>query len=316
MEVYQSGNLTIYPQTGQVDTAIGKERIGPINMQVLTCLLEQQGKVVSRNELFETIWTNQIVSDDVLTRCISDLRKLLKTHCPSTQFIETLPKRGYRWVPQVEKRELQAPSDEIKGDFFEENSSKYVSQSQFGKAVPEKACLLDSSQVIGSQAKETKQNPFFSWQLMFVGLAAMTLLAIGSLWLADHFLASPTPKVALLPLSYETEELKAIATEVEESLATTIINLSQVQLLSRSALSERPRNPFPYLIREFGTRWILEGRVRHSREGSAKVTLNLVDARSATVISSLSRELSINKPLIDSYVIDFIDNSILSRQVN
>ncbi len=66
-------------------------RLGPVNMRVLVTLIKQQGKVVSRSELFDTVWENQFVSDDVLTRCISDLRALLAKHDTSQKWIETVP---------------------------------------------------------------------------------------------------------------------------------------------------------------------------------------------------------------------------------
>jgi len=93
-----TADIIICPNLGQV--IIGKEiqRISPVNMKVLMLLVKNQGQVVSRNQLFDQVWTNQEVSDDTLTRCISDLRAQA-----GKANIKTLPKRGYQWMPAVKQ---------------------------------------------------------------------------------------------------------------------------------------------------------------------------------------------------------------------
>ncbi len=66
-------------------------------MQVLVELCRRAGEVVTRDELIERVWPGVVVSDDVLTRCVYELRRQLPHDGESDQgFIETLPKRGYR----------------------------------------------------------------------------------------------------------------------------------------------------------------------------------------------------------------------------
>src|SRR5690606_4938633 len=74
------------------------QRLSPVNLKLLKYLLRHQGEVITRAELFDAVWPNQTVSDDVLTRAISDIRSQLTKLDPATKFIETLPKRGYRWI--------------------------------------------------------------------------------------------------------------------------------------------------------------------------------------------------------------------------
>jgi DNA-binding winged helix-turn-helix (wHTH) protein len=98
---FYSAQLIIDAATGQVRTHSGEEaRLSPVNMRVALFLAENVGRVVSRNELFEHIWKQQEVGDDTLTRAISDIRAALST-LSSEKFIETIPKKGYRWLPQV-----------------------------------------------------------------------------------------------------------------------------------------------------------------------------------------------------------------------
>jgi DNA-binding winged helix-turn-helix (wHTH) protein len=94
-----SGDLSVHPDLGEVRNARGEcGRLGPVNMRVLALLVRRAGQVVSRTEIFDTVWTNQVVSDDVLTRAISDIRAELGRLSEREGHIETIPKRGYRWT--------------------------------------------------------------------------------------------------------------------------------------------------------------------------------------------------------------------------
>ena len=68
-------------------------------MGVLVMLAEKPGHVVLRTDLLDRLWPNVIVTDEVLSRCIYELRRQLSQAAGDEQFkeaIETLPKRGYR----------------------------------------------------------------------------------------------------------------------------------------------------------------------------------------------------------------------------
>ena len=65
-------------------------------MQLLCYLAARRGEVVSRTELFDTVWQDTIVNNEALTRSISALRKALDDDPKAPAFIETIHKRGYR----------------------------------------------------------------------------------------------------------------------------------------------------------------------------------------------------------------------------
>jgi len=65
-------------------------------MLVLLLLIENQGAVVSREELLSEVWPGVIVSDDSLSRCISRLRKIFQGASTKVEIIETVRGRGYR----------------------------------------------------------------------------------------------------------------------------------------------------------------------------------------------------------------------------
>ena len=70
--------------------------------QALVLLVQNSGKVVSRGKMLETLWPHADVEDSNLTVTISTLRRALGDTDTGAAFIETVPKRGYRFVPQVE----------------------------------------------------------------------------------------------------------------------------------------------------------------------------------------------------------------------
>jgi len=80
----------------------GEIRVTPRAMQVLVCLAESAGDVVTREDFNERVWQPAIVTDDALTRCVSELRRHFGDRADDRRFIETIPKRGYRLVAPVE----------------------------------------------------------------------------------------------------------------------------------------------------------------------------------------------------------------------
>lgn len=77
-------------------------RVEPKVMQVLVCLA-QSPDVVSKEKLMQTVWADTFVTDDVLTRSISELRKVFDDDKKNPRFIQTIPKGGYRLIAPVEE---------------------------------------------------------------------------------------------------------------------------------------------------------------------------------------------------------------------
>ena len=70
-------------------------------MQVLVCLAAQAGQVVPKERLMRTVWPDTFVGDDVLTRAISELRRVFGDDVRNPRFIQTIPKSGYRLMAPV-----------------------------------------------------------------------------------------------------------------------------------------------------------------------------------------------------------------------
>ncbi len=70
-------------------------------MTLLVYLAENQGNVVSREQLEADVWSGRVISYDALTSCITRLRKVLGDDSRKPVFIETVPKKGYRLIAPV-----------------------------------------------------------------------------------------------------------------------------------------------------------------------------------------------------------------------
>ena len=90
------GPHLVQPGRNAIHGPNGEIRVEPLAMQVLVCLSEAGGATVSRETLNLRVWDGRVVSDKVLTRAISNLRKALGDRPHRPQFIETIAKSGYR----------------------------------------------------------------------------------------------------------------------------------------------------------------------------------------------------------------------------
>jgi Tol biopolymer transport system component/DNA-binding winged helix-turn-helix (wHTH) protein len=96
------GDCTVIPTLNQILHGDSAVHVEPKAMSVLLHLAARRGEVARREELIQEIWHTTFVTDDVLKRCISDLRKALGDDRKEPRFIETIPKVGYRLVAPVE----------------------------------------------------------------------------------------------------------------------------------------------------------------------------------------------------------------------
>ena len=69
----------------------------------LALLLENHGKLVRKEQFFEEVWGDVVVSDSALTQCIKDIRKVLDDDSSAPRFVETVPRHGYRFIGDVKK---------------------------------------------------------------------------------------------------------------------------------------------------------------------------------------------------------------------
>src|SRR6476646_250697 len=101
--VVRFGTYEVSLQSGEVRKAGLRIRVQQQPMKLLEILLERPGEVVSREELRSRVWTNESFGDfdQALNIAIAKLRTALDDSAENPRFIETLPKRGYRFIADV-----------------------------------------------------------------------------------------------------------------------------------------------------------------------------------------------------------------------
>ena len=102
---FQLGAWRVQPQLNRLTCEQEIIRLEPKMMGVLLCLAQRSGEVVPKEQLVQEVWRDTFVTDDVLIRCISELRKAFGDNAGKPTVIETIPKRGYRLLIPVQWRE-------------------------------------------------------------------------------------------------------------------------------------------------------------------------------------------------------------------
>lgn len=103
-ESFQVNGLRVVPSAGKISGPGGDEQVDPKVLEVLVALARRPGEYVTREVLIDEVWPDRVVTDNVLSRCIYQLRKHLVRAGGSRNYkalIQTLPKRGYRLDAEV-----------------------------------------------------------------------------------------------------------------------------------------------------------------------------------------------------------------------
>lgn len=92
----------VRPSLNRMERGAEVVQVEPKIMQVLLCLADNPGAVVTREALLEQVWTGTVVHNDVLSRSISELRKIFGDDPKQPQVIETIRSIGYRLIAPVD----------------------------------------------------------------------------------------------------------------------------------------------------------------------------------------------------------------------
>jgi DNA-binding winged helix-turn-helix (wHTH) protein len=107
---YRFGDFTFDPGSGELAGVSGTTRLQPQVAALLAVLIEHAGAVVSRAELQARLWPETTVEfDDGLNFCIRQLRLALGDDASAPRYVETLPRRGYRFLPSLITESPGAP---------------------------------------------------------------------------------------------------------------------------------------------------------------------------------------------------------------
>ena len=117
---FRLGEWRVCPQLNTVQSDGGAVRLEHKFMLVLVCLAGRPGEVISKDELIRTVWADTFVTDDVLTRAVSELRRILRDDAKQPHIIETVSKNGYRLIAPVQhiQDSFSAAGREVQAKFF------------------------------------------------------------------------------------------------------------------------------------------------------------------------------------------------------
>jgi Tol biopolymer transport system component/DNA-binding winged helix-turn-helix (wHTH) protein len=98
---YQFADVCVDLQRLTITRAGAAVEIEPKAFDVLRHLLEHRDRLVTKDELLDTVWRDTFVTPNVLTRAIAQLRRALGDDARDARYIETVAKRGYRFIAPV-----------------------------------------------------------------------------------------------------------------------------------------------------------------------------------------------------------------------
>jgi adenylate cyclase len=106
--MFQFNGYVLDVARGCLRTADHEIELRPKSFEVLRCLVENSGRLVTKDELFKAVWPDVIISDEALTQCISEVREAISDRAQT--MIKTMPRRGYRFAAPVSRSDAGAAS--------------------------------------------------------------------------------------------------------------------------------------------------------------------------------------------------------------
>ena len=174
-DLYKFGNFELIPDELQLLLHGKPIQLTPKVYETLLVLVENSGHVMSKDELMERVWGDTVVEESNLAQNISTLRKALNDD--QQQFIQTVPKRGYRFVAEVSV--LSNQSLEPVPEFLDAEIVENPENNQLMTSEPDSLVQTNSRQLL----------PF---QLTMAMMFIVAPLAIA--WFI--FMRQPSPKIA------------------------------------------------------------------------------------------------------------------------
>src|SRR5215468_9059519 len=227
-----------------------KLKLGGQPFQVLTVLLERPGEVVTREELHKRLWPDAFVDvDHNLNTAINKIREALGDTAENPRFVETLARRGYRFIGAVNGAE----------------------QARAAKAKP-------------TRRSRSLIFPAVVGLLAIAGITAVLLGVNLHGWRGRLFAGPARPQIralAVLPLANLSgdAEQEYFADGMTEALITELGKVSSPRVISRQSVMQYKgsKKPLQEIARELNVDAVLEGTVVRSGD-RVRVTVHLSQA--------------------------------------
>jgi len=263
--VVKFGVFEVDLQAGEVRKAGMRQKLAGQHFQVLQALLEHPQEIVTREELRERIWPGNIFIDYelALKKAVSRLRELLGDSAESPHFIETVPRRGYRFIGTIAALP-PVPTD---------SGGQHIA----GGATVERPT--------GEPRSETWKPWKLVGSLALAGVAAVLLWSNFDKLRTRIFARSRSVEIrslAVLPLENLSKdpEQEYFVDGMTDELITDLAKVGQLQVISHTSVEryKGTKLPLPEIARELGVDAVVEGRVMRSGD-RVRITAQLIDAR-------------------------------------
>jgi len=232
--------------------------LAPKAAETLAVLVEKHGQLVEKEELMKAVWPDTFVEEANLTVHVSALRKLFQEQAPSGGYIETVPRRGYRFVAPVLERLA------VNGE-------------------------TSASPMEGQAERAGKRSHASVFRVAIAGLCAAALLAAGFVYKRKGQLFGLAPRrihsVAVLPLQNLSGDpsQEYLADGLTEALVTDLAQVRSLRVISRTSIMtyKGTKKKLPEIARELNVDAVVEGSVMRSGD-QVQVTAQLVEAPTDT----------------------------------
>ena len=252
---YQFGVFEIDPQAGELRRGGLKVKLQEQPFQVLMILLERAGEVVSREELQEKLWAGDSFGDfdHSLNIAINKIREALGDSAENPRFVETLPKRGYRFLAPVATIDSSIPV----------TVPPPTEKSRTGRSGWRYAAAwLGGVAVVAA---------------LLVGLNAGGLRD----WLKWNLVPPRIESIAVLPLENLSSdpEQEYFADGMTDALITALGSVQALRVISRTSVLgfKGTKKSMPEIARELNVDAIVEGAILRSGD-QVRITAQLIHA--------------------------------------
>jgi len=266
--VLRFGIYELDPHAGELRKAGIRIKVQQQPLKLLEILLERPGEVVTREELQTRIWPDANFGDfdQAVNVSVAKLRGALGDSADNPRFIETIPRRGYRFIAEVA-----------------------VLQRDSGKP----RILAEAPAVIEEGERLTEAGPLnhrrsptaLSWMALAVSIALWAILGIAIMrWrnpsVPNGSLASPIRSLAVLPLENLSGDAQDyFADGMTDELITDLAQIGALRVISRTSVMpyKSAHKPLPAVARELNVDAVVEGTVLRSGN-QVRITAQLIQA--------------------------------------
>jgi len=293
--VVRFGTYEVSLQSGELRKAGVRIRVQQQPLKLLEALLERPGEVVTREELRSRVWPNESFGDfdQAVNIAIAKLRSALGDSAENPRYIETLPKRGYRFIAEVSfvdpdgrtRRPESASADSTGGEPGHQLHGNGLAVPPATEPAPQ---LQNPGLAVAPQAR------LRSTRRVIIALALVLSLAILSVLLFRSRGHAPAIRsLAVLPLDNLSGDASQnyFADGMTDQLITDLAQISALRVISRTSVMvyKGARKPLPQIARELNVDAVVEGTVLRAGD-QVRITAQLIDASTDKHLWSQSYE--------------------------